>query len=107
MPVIAKEAKTVLWTVKLAGIKYGFRARKEAYDGIASELGVELAKDTDNNIVMGSDNKPPRVRVNCADGKSYIRFCDPKKLEALITKGSLNNKKLLGSKINSVRALQG
>jgi hypothetical protein len=104
---MAKEAKTVIWTVKMGAIKYGWRADEEAYKGIADELGVEKAKDTDNNVVFGSSNKPPRVRVNCADKKSYIRFCDPSKLEALITKGSLNSKKLKGSKINSVRTLQG
>lgn len=107
MPILKKEAKTVIWVVKMGGVKYGFRAAEEAYKPIAKELGVELAKDTDNNVVMGSSNKPPRVRVNCADGKSYIRFCDPSKLDALITKGSLNSKTLLGSKVNSVRTLQG
>lgn len=104
---MAKEAKTEVYVIKMGGVKYGFRAKSGAYKGIESELGVDKAKDTDNNVVFGSSNKPPRVRINLANGKSAIRFCDPGKLEALITKGSLNKKKLDGQEINSVRALQG
>jgi hypothetical protein len=104
---MAKEAKTVIWLVKMGDINYAWRADEDAYKGIAAELGVKQAKDTDNNVVFGSKNKPPRVRVNCADKKSYLRFCDPSKLESLIVKNTLGSKKLLGSKINSVRAVQG
>ena len=104
---MAKEVKTQAYVVKMGSIKYGFRAAPDAYNGIEKELGVEKVKDTDDNVVFGSDNKPPRVYVNTANGKSYKRFCDPSKLEALITKGSLNKKKLYGQNINSVRAVQG
>jgi hypothetical protein len=104
---MAKEAKNEIWTIKMGAITYAWHAPEDAYKGIADELGVEKAKDTDNNIIFGSSNKPPRIRINTADKKSYIRFCDPGKLEALITKGSLNSKKIKGSKINSVRTLQG
>lgn len=103
---MAKEAKTELFYVKMGGVKYGFRVNPDAYKGIEKELGVVKSKDTDNDVVIGASNKPPRVNVNCANGKSFIRFCDPSKLEALITKGSLNKKKLNGQEINSVRAKQ-
>jgi hypothetical protein len=103
---MAKEAKTQPYYVKMGGVKYGFRVSPDAYKGIEKELGVVKAKDTDNDVVYGADNKPPRVNVNCANGRTYVRFCDPSKLEGLITKGSLNKKKLNGQEINSVRAKQ-
>lgn len=86
---MAKEAKTALYYVKMGNVKYGFRVDPDAYKGIEKELGVVKAKDTDNDIVIGASNKPPRVNINCANGKTFIRFCDPSKLEGLITKGSL------------------
>ena len=104
--VLAKDAKSALWVVKMGKIKYGFRASEDAYKDIGTALGVAKVKDTDDDVVFGSDNKPPRVYVNTASGKSYKRFCDPAKLESLITKGSLNKKKLYGENINSVRCVQ-
>lgn len=104
---MAKEAKTQVWTIKMGDVNYAWRASEDAYKGIADSLGVKQGKDTDNNLVYGSDNKPPRVRVNCANGQSFLRFCDPNKLESVIIKGSINGKKLNGQKINSVRAVQG
>lgn len=104
--VLAKDAKTTLWVVNMGKVKYGFRAAEDAYKDVGSILGVVKAKDTDDNVVLGSDNKPPKVYINTANGKSYKRFCDPAKLEALITKGSLNKKKINGENINSVRCVQ-
>jgi hypothetical protein len=106
MPIIAKQAKNQSYYVKMGTAKYGFRAPEEAYKGVEKLLGVVVSKDTDDGIQYGSENKPPRVWVNCANGKSYKRFCDPSKLEALITKGSLNKNKLKGYNVNSVRAVQ-
>lgn len=103
---MAKEAKTQPYWVKMGSVKYGFRVNEDAYKGVEKELGVVKAKDTDDGVVYGASNKPPRVNINCANGRSYVRFCDPSKLEALITKGSLNKKKLNGQEINSVRAKQ-
>jgi hypothetical protein len=94
------------YVVDMDGVKYGFFASEDAYDDIADALGVDKASDTDNNIQYGSDNKPPKVRINTKDGRSYKRFCDPDNLTGLITRGTLNSKKINGKDINSVRAVQ-
>lgn len=104
---MAKDAKTIIYKVKMGSFFFAFRAPADADKGLESGLGVIKAKDTDDNLALGSANKPPRVRVNLANGKSYLRFCDPGKLESLITKGTLNGKKYDGQNINSVRAVQG
>lgn len=103
---MAKESITKLFYVKLGTVKYGFRVNPNSYKGIEKELGVVRAKDTENGISLNCKNKPPRVNVNCANGKSFIRFCDPSKIEGLITKGTANGKKLNGQNINSVTAKQ-
>jgi hypothetical protein len=100
------ESKSQIYKVKMGGLFFAFRASKNAYKGINAGLGVLIAKDTDDNLAFGAAVRPPRVRINLANGSSIIRYCDPGKLEELITKGSLNKRKFNGQNINSVRIVQ-
>jgi hypothetical protein len=104
---MAKDSKTKLHKVKMGGYFYAFRAPKDAYKSIGSALGVLDAKDTDDNLAIGAAVRPPKVRLNLANGKAVIRYCDPNKIESVIVKGALNGKKYDGQNINSVRALNG
>lgn len=104
---MAKDSKTKIFVIDLKSIKYAWRAAKDAYKGIANELGVKEAKDTDNNLVYGSNQpKPVKVRLNLANKTSRLRYADPSKIEDLIVKGSLNGKKFDGQNINSVSVVQ-
>lgn len=101
----AKDSKSELYKVKMGGYNYGFRAPKNSYKGLEG-LGVTKAKDTEDNLAIGANVKPPKVHVNLANGKSLKRFCAPDKIESVIVKGALNGKKYDGQNINSVRALK-
>jgi len=97
------EIKTQIFRIKLGTVNYAWRAAKEAYSSVQKALGVESAKDTDNNLVFGANSpKPARVRLNLANKKSVLLFADPSKIEDLIVKGTLNGKKYRGQNINSV-----
>ncbi|WP_013320806.1 hypothetical protein [Gloeothece verrucosa] len=105
---MATDSKTAIFYINLAGTKYSWRAKKDDYKGIDKELGVTLAKDTEDNLVFGVDRpKPVRVRINLAGARPIIRFADPQKIEPLTVKGSLNGKKYNGKNINSVTVVQG
>lgn len=105
---MAKDSKTAVFYIKLAGTKYAWRAKADDYKGIDKELGVVKAKDTEDNLSFGIDRpKPVKVRINLANKKSIIRYADPQKIEPLTVKGTLNGKKYDGQNINSVTVVQG
>lgn len=105
---MAKDSKSQIFFVKLGAVKFAFRADPDAYKGIQAQLGVLRAKDTDDNMVFGCNRpRPPKVRLNLANGKSLIRYCDPQKIESIILKGTLNGKKANGQNITSVTLISG
>jgi len=101
---MATDSKSDLYKVKMGGYSYAWRAPKNSYKGLEG-LGVSKAKDTDDNLAIGANVKPPRVHINLSNGKSVKRFCAPDKIESVLVKGSLNGKKYDGQNINSVRAV--
>jgi CxxC motif-containing protein len=101
------DAKSQVYVIQLKSVNFAWRAKKDDYKGIANELGVKVAKDTDDNLVFGSNRpRPVKVRINLANKKSRIRYADPAKIEDLIIKGTLNGKKFEGQNINSVTVVQ-
>ena len=92
-------------------IKFGFVAPKEAYEGIAAELGVnDISENSDaRGIAFGIDYpKPPRVRINFKGTgnnnrkkSSTTRYCDPDKIGRVLN-GSLNDEQITvaGTKFN-------
>lgn len=105
---MARDSKTQIFYIDMGGVRYAWRAGKDAYKGLESALGVKKAKDTDNKLVFGSNSmKPARVRINLANKTSILRFADPGKVEDLIVKGTLNGKKFERQNINSVTLVQG
>lgn len=98
----------------VAPIKYAFYAPKDAYKGLAKDLGVEKAKQTERGLVFGANQpKPARVRINFEGGGSTTRFCDPSKVEGVTVGGKLNKKKVeiagrwRDKKISRITTVQG
>lgn len=98
----------------MAPIKYAFYAPKDAYKGLASAMGVKVAKQDERGLVFGANQpKPARVRINFEGGGSTTRFCDPGKVEAVTVGGRLNKKKVeiagrwRNKKISRITTVQG
>lgn len=97
---MAESTRSTTYKIKLGNINYSFKAPKDAYKNIGPDLGVDEAKDTDDNIVEGARRpRPARIRINYQITKdragSAIRFCDPDKIESLLLKRQLNKKKIV------------
>lgn len=100
------EPKTQIFYINLGGtvanlgsIRYAWRGRKDSYKNINSQLGVNLAKDTDKGLFFGANSpSPARVRLyytnNSGQSASTVRFCEPDKLSSVTTGGTLNGKKV-------------
>jgi len=103
---MAKESKTQIYYINLGGgiadlgaMRYAWRGAKSTYENIAPELGVNVAKDTDDGLIYGANNpRPAEVRIGYTDStgsaRSVVRFCEPDKLGSVTTGGSLNGKKI-------------
>ncbi|MDJ0575931.1 MAG: hypothetical protein QNJ65_12285 [Xenococcaceae cyanobacterium MO_234.B1] len=100
---MAREIKSSRYYVEMKTLKYGWTAPKDSYKGLENELGVKEVKDGDKGITYGGNVKPPRVRINLADGKTLVRFCDPDKVEDLVVNDTLTGKKYNNIVICSVR----
>ncbi len=104
---MADDSKSQMFYIDLGGIKYGWRAPKDSYKNLDSALGVKKAKNNEKNLVVGSDNKPPRVRINLEKANAVIRFIDPDKINEVVYDNKLTGKKYDGKTICSVRVVQG
>lgn len=103
---MAKEAKSQVLYINVGGsvgnigaVRFAWRARKDAYKGLAAALGVVIAKDTDKGLLFGANHPcPAKVRITYTrengDTGSAIRYCEPDKLSAVTTGGTLNGKKI-------------
>lgn len=103
---MAKDSKTQVYYVNLGGglanagaIRWAWRGKKDLYKNIAGELGVVLAKDTDQGLMYGTNKpRPAVVRISYVDAngssRSTLRFCEPDKISNVTTGGKLNGKKV-------------
>jgi hypothetical protein len=72
--------------------KHAWTTRKEAYNGIANQLGVKLAGTNEPGLVFGANSpSPPVVRISFKVGtgsnakiSSVTRICAPDKLEDVL-----------------------
>lgn len=91
--------------VEMASRKIAWIANDKAYDGIANDLGVKTASDTEQDLELEGSIRPPKIRINTKAGKSYTRYCDGSKLEDVIVKGTLRGKTFKSSKITTVSTI--
>ena len=91
--------KTKIYTIKVSSkVTYGWTAKESVYKGLENDLGIESSepgKAVPEGTVFGGKLKPPRINIRTTQGKSYIRFISPEKLDEMVYQ-----KKLIGKKIN-------
>ncbi len=93
---------TKIFTIKLsAKTHYGWVGRKETYEGLTTELGVdenEPGSSLPEGTVFGGKSKPPRIRIRTTAGRTFTRFIRPDKLEDQVYKKGLIGKKIKAKK---------
>lgn len=79
--------------------KYLWRGRDNTYKGLTSALGIKSYDPGDDLPEDGSfesEQRPPQVNISTKDGKRFVRFIAPDKVEEQVYKRKLIGKKIKG-----------